>query len=125
MSGLNTTEPGDDAHAKPVTAGAGAVSAPEGRGPVTRAPVSSTNPQFCLSCGASIPHRHGEGRCPRCVEHDPVWARKEIERLQQLLHDAGAAFTSGNVSCSTCRRVYNRLAADQGWARFPDEEVRT
>ena len=39
---------------------------------------------FCRSCGASIPHRHGEGRCEKCMEHDPVWAKREIERLSEI-----------------------------------------
>jgi hypothetical protein len=24
--------------------------------------------EFCLACGASIPHREGEGRCELCLE---------------------------------------------------------
>lgn len=24
---------------------------------------------FCRQCGATIPHRRGEGRCPKCMEH--------------------------------------------------------
>ncbi len=24
---------------------------------------------FCIHCGASIPHRKGEGRCEKCMEH--------------------------------------------------------
>ena len=27
---------------------------------------------FCEYCGASIPHRSGEGRCPKCVHHRPA-----------------------------------------------------
>jgi hypothetical protein len=27
--------------------------------------------EFCRACGASIPHREGEGRCPECIEHLP------------------------------------------------------
>ncbi len=26
--------------------------------------------EFCRFCGASIPHRIGEGRCPKCAHHD-------------------------------------------------------
>lgn len=26
---------------------------------------------FCRACGASIPHRIGEGRCPECMHHMP------------------------------------------------------
>lgn len=26
---------------------------------------------FCRHCGASIPHRDGEGRCPKCIQHLP------------------------------------------------------
>lgn len=25
--------------------------------------------EFCEHCGASIPHREGEGRCPKCAHH--------------------------------------------------------
>ncbi|MGE5163049.1 MAG: hypothetical protein ACM3IH_03360, partial [Sphingobacteriales bacterium] len=29
--------------------------------------------EFCRYCGASIPHREGEGRCPKCAHHaDPA-----------------------------------------------------
>ena len=24
---------------------------------------------FCASCGATIPHRYGEGRCHKCIQH--------------------------------------------------------
>ncbi len=48
-------------------------------------------------------------------------AAHEIERLQQILHDAGVAFTGSHQSCPTCRKIYNKLAAAEGWARFPDE----
>lgn len=34
------------------------------------APVSE--PTFCRACGASIPHRIGEGRCPECIQHLPA-----------------------------------------------------
>lgn len=27
--------------------------------------------EFCRFCGASIPHRPGEGRCQRCMHHRP------------------------------------------------------
>ncbi len=27
-------------------------------------------PEFCLACGASIPHREGEGRCELCLHHE-------------------------------------------------------
>lgn len=27
---------------------------------------------FCRHCGASIPHRTGEGRCAHCMEHLPA-----------------------------------------------------
>ena len=27
---------------------------------------------FCSFCGASIPHREGEGRCPMCMHHIPL-----------------------------------------------------
>lgn len=33
--------------------------------------VSQRGSDFCRSCGASIPHRPGEGRCPDCMEHLP------------------------------------------------------
>ena len=52
-----TTNLGDDALAKPVTAGLGAVSAPEARGSVTRAPLSSNQKLIadtgggCSVCG--------------------------------------------------------------------------
>src|SRR5712672_492914 len=26
--------------------------------------------EFCRYCGASIPHRPGEGRCPKCSHHE-------------------------------------------------------
>ena len=29
------------------------------------------NEEFCRFCGASIPHRPGEGRCSRCIHHRP------------------------------------------------------
>jgi hypothetical protein len=29
-------------------------------------------PTFCKACGASIPHRIGEGRCPECIDHLPA-----------------------------------------------------
>lgn len=28
--------------------------------------------EFCGYCGASIPHRDGEGRCPECAHHQYV-----------------------------------------------------
>lgn len=33
--------------------------------------------QFCVYCGASFPHVHGEGRCPQCafaehLQHEEV-----------------------------------------------------
>lgn len=31
-----------------------------------------TEPTFCRACGASIPHRIGEGRCPECIQHLPT-----------------------------------------------------
>ena len=27
--------------------------------------------RFCKYCGASIPHRYGEGRCSKCMHHLP------------------------------------------------------
>lgn len=26
--------------------------------------------EFCRACGASIPHREGEGRCSECAHHE-------------------------------------------------------
>ena len=31
--------------------------------------VKEFNREFCSFCGASIPHRYGEGRCNKCMEH--------------------------------------------------------
>lgn len=40
---------------------------------------------FCRSCGARIPHLYGEGRCDKCVQHDPAWARSTIEKFRAAL----------------------------------------
>lgn len=34
--------------------------------------AARAEPTFCRACGASIPHRVGEGRCPECMHHEPV-----------------------------------------------------
>lgn len=34
-------------------------------------PALNQVPGFCPACGASIPHRLGEGRCPKCIQHRP------------------------------------------------------
>lgn len=52
--------------------------------------VSSSVPQrgaeFCHSCGASIPHRIGEGRCPDCMEHLPQSTpQKGVEEKPKLI----------------------------------------
>lgn len=37
--------------------------------PFPDAPPEQAAPEFCRQCGASIPHRDGEGRCPACMNH--------------------------------------------------------
>lgn len=37
---------------------------------------------FCRFCGASVPHREGEGRCPRCEHHATLFYRAECDRLR-------------------------------------------
>lgn len=32
---------------------------------------------FCRFCGASIPHRIGEGRCPKCAHHEKKREKNE------------------------------------------------
>jgi hypothetical protein len=59
-----------------------------------------SNEQFCRSCGASIPHRRGEGRCEKCVEHDPVWAKREIERLQRERDEAKETLREWMEGCA-------------------------
>lgn len=34
-------------------------------------PVTTITDSFCKHCGASIPHRMGEGRCDKCMDHLP------------------------------------------------------
>lgn len=41
--------------------------------------------EFCSYCGASIPHRVGEGRCTACWHHDPEFAKERIAYLEQAL----------------------------------------
>ena len=33
-------------------------------------PIGEHPGEFCRFCGASIPHRYGEGRCPECEQHN-------------------------------------------------------
>jgi hypothetical protein len=72
---------------------------------------------FCRSCGASIPHRHGEGRCEKCMEHDPVWAKREIERLSEI--PCIVESPDGNPGWSTIGDAVKLLAA----ARRERDEV--
>jgi hypothetical protein len=38
---------------------------------------------FCRYCGASIPHRDGEGRCPKCMHHMPYTNIHKMEDTGQ------------------------------------------
>ncbi len=72
--GRNSTEPGDDVHDPAVTPSVEAASAPEARGSVTRAPLSSTrsnierepNPNWAY---AEAPHVEGCD-CTECQAWD-------------------------------------------------------
>lgn len=58
----------------------------------------ASEPTFCRACGASIPHRIGEGRCPECIQHltqiafpddDPVGnLRKLVDLGEMYVEDA-------------------------------------
>ena len=71
---------------------------------------------FCAPCDHDL--RTGNFQFGTSVVYEQA---REIERLRKLVNDVGTAFTGGNEHCSTCRRIYNALAADQGWKSFPVE----
>jgi hypothetical protein len=81
---------------------------------------------FCRACGASIPHREGEGRCPECIEHLPLpdtnaphyWyerakradallakASKLAEALLAATNDAEKCKHGNGENCAECAAI--------------------
>ena len=45
--------------------------------------------EFCVHCGASFPHRYGEGRCGKCLPKAFNQLDDEVQRLREILERTG------------------------------------
>lgn len=95
-------EPGDDALAKPVTAGLGVESAPEARASVTGGPLSSKERFTCQARNYTGPDPQ-DCDAPFCG-CNPAWSEC-IEMLQEcgLLKDRRADETFACPECPRCK----------------------
>ena len=48
--------------------------------------------EFCRKCGATFPHRYGEGRCLDCLPRAFAEMEAENERLQARVDELEGAF---------------------------------